>query len=232
MTPLLLIVLSGASEQARAGDKLRRRHRDAPARFTEPPTSLELAETPVLDAMAQAGVLGRYSATGAEPFEALLASLDSPSVVDSADATAAVRAAAEALDAAAGCVVVRWRQIEHAAAAGQDAKVAAIAEADDLLVGPLAALALDHAARLVVTVDRGTEPGSAEPYDGPQPLLRWYASIGDEDGPGDGELTDDDLPVLAMPKRRATRDAASGRRFTERWVAPLPAEAAGYADES
>ena len=37
-------------------------------------------------------------------------------------------------------------------------------------------------------------------------------------------LDPEDLPVMALPKRRASASAQTGRRLTERWVRPLPIE--------
>jgi hypothetical protein len=47
----------------------------------------------------------------------------------------------------------------------------------------------------------------------------------DPDAPGlHSGLDPEDLPVMALPKRRASASAQTGRRLTERWVRPLPIE--------
>lgn len=100
-----------------------------------------------------------------------------------------------------------------------DAKVAALSAADEQVLAPIAAAVLAHGGRLTVAPDHGTDPRTGLHDDAPVPAVVW------EPGAAEDELPDDeDLPVLAMPKRRATASATTGRRMTERWVAELPEE--------
>lgn len=102
-----------------------------------------------------------------------------------------------------------------------DAKVAALSRADDEVIGPIAAAIHTHGGTLTVTADHGTDPRTGAHDAAPVPAVTW-----DPEASAGEELPDDeDLPVLATPKRRATAGATTGRRMTERWVATLPIEA-------
>lgn len=104
-----------------------------------------------------------------------------------------------------------------------DAKEAFLTRADEELLAPIAGAIHTHGGVLEVTPDHGTDPRTGKHDAAPVPAVRWTPEP--EDEPADeGELTDEDLPVLAMPKRRATAGAPTGRRMTERWVAALPVE--------
>lgn len=100
-----------------------------------------------------------------------------------------------------------------------DGKVAALSAADELVLAAIAAAVLTHGGRLTVAPDHGTDPRTGLHDAAPVPAVVW------EPGAAEEELPDDeDLPVLATPKRRATASATTGRRMTERWVAELPVE--------
>ncbi|MBJ7330950.1 MAG: hypothetical protein JHC95_13710 [Solirubrobacteraceae bacterium] len=106
-----------------------------------------------------------------------------------------------------------------------DAKTAFLSRTDDELLAPIAAALHTHGGTLEVAPDHGADPRTGEHDAFPVPALRWDPTTTEEDDPVDeGELTDEDLPVLALPKRRATQNAPTGRRLTERWAAPLPVE--------
>lgn len=100
-----------------------------------------------------------------------------------------------------------------------DAKVAALTAADAEVLAPIAAAVLAHGGRITVAPDHGTDPRTGRHDDAPVPAVVWEAGVDEDELPDDG-----DLPVLAMPARRPTVSATTGRRMTERWVADLPVE--------
>ncbi len=125
-----------------------------------------------------------------------------------------------------------------------DAKVRAIEAADEELLLPLVAALHERGGALEVAIDHGCDPRTGQHDPAPTPFLRWIAGTdADDDAAASGDdhaadpldldpdepgrrsgLDPDDLPLMAVPKRRATATARTGRRLTERWAAPLPVE--------
>ncbi|MFT4035692.1 MAG: hypothetical protein QM679_08980, partial [Patulibacter sp.] len=116
-------------------------------------------------------------------------------------------------------------------------KVEALEAIDTELLLPLVAWLHDHGGTLEIAIDHGCDPRDGQHHGDPTPALRWTAGADahapggpdprdiDPDAPGlRSGLDPDDLPVMALPKRRASASAQTGRRLTERWVAPLPIE--------
>jgi 2,3-bisphosphoglycerate-independent phosphoglycerate mutase len=128
---------------------------------------------------------------------------------------------------------------EAAHARDPRAKLAAIEAADEELFVPLVAALHELGGVLEVAIDHGCDPHTAAHDAAPTPCLRWDATADtppdddaeldprdiDLDAPGrTSGLDPEDLPLMALPKRRATATARTGRRLTERWVQPLPVE--------
>lgn len=136
-------------------------------------------------------------------------------------------AAAAEIETGTPRVVVHLDGADEAAhARDPEAKAAFLTRADEELLAPIAAAIHAHGGTLEVAADHGTDPRTGEHDAAPVPALRWDPlATEEEDKVDEGELTDEDLPVLAVPKRRATAGAPTGRRMTERWVATLPVEA-------
>ena len=130
-------------------------------------------------------------------------------------------AAVTELLAGAARVVVHVQDADEAAHdRDPDANAEALTRADEDVLFPIAAAIHQHGGTLTVTADHGTDPRTGEHDAAPVPAVVW-----DPEASAGEELPDDeDLPVLAMPKRRATAGATAGRRVTERWVATLPVE--------
>lgn len=132
-------------------------------------------------------------------------------------------AAVTQLVAGAERVVVHVADADEAAHhRDPNAKVAALTRADEDVLVPIAAAIHRHGGTLTVTADHGTDPRTGVHDAAPVPAVTWDAAAPRDDAPPED---DEDLPVLAMPKRRATASATAGRRMTERWVATLPTEA-------
>lgn len=148
-------------------------------------------------------------------------------------------ALAELHGGSAGRIVVHVGGPDEAAhARDAAAKVRAIEAADEAVLLPLVAALHEAGGRLEVAVDHGCDPRTGAHDPAPTPFLRWEAGAPTTDGDDAGSaealdpdepgvasgLDPEDLPIMALPKRRATATARTGRRLTERWVAPLPIE--------
>lgn len=135
-------------------------------------------------------------------------------------------AAAAEIESGTPHVVVHVDGADEAAhARNPEGKAAFLTRADEELLAPIAAAIHAHGGTLEVTADHGTDPHTGAHDDAPVPAVRWDPQATEQDEEIDeGALTDEDLPVLAVPKRRATAGAPTGRRMTERWVATLPIE--------
>lgn len=137
-------------------------------------------------------------------------------------------------------IVVHVGGPDEAAHAHDDrAKVDELEAADEELLLPLTAALHEAGGRLEVAVDHGCDPRTGQHDGAPTPFLRWdpvpaddpdddaaedeRAADPDEPGASSG-LDPEDLPLMAVPKRRATATARTGRRLTERWAQPLPVE--------
>src|SRR5690606_20211042 len=107
------------------------------------------------------------------------------------------------------------------------AKVAFLERVDQELLVPVAAALHEREGVLEIAQARGVDPERGRALGRAMPSLRWNAADAAPQPEETGELTDEDLPVLAVPKRRASHRGSSGRRLTERWVAPLPVDRAG-----
>lgn len=140
-------------------------------------------------------------------------------------------------------IVVHVGGPDEAAHARDDrAKVDELEAADEELLLPLTAALHEAGGRLEVAVDHGCDPRTGRHDGAPTPFLRWVAGEDeadddataaegidprdvDPDEPGvSSGLDPEDLPLMAVPKRRATATARTGRRLTERWAQPLPVE--------
>lgn len=144
-------------------------------------------------------------------------------------------------DGAAARIVVHVGGPDEAAhARDPQAKIEAIEDADDQLLVPLVAALHELGGVLEIAIDHGCDPRTGEHDAAPTPFLRWDAGADvptddadaeadprdvDPDEPGRASgLDPEDLPLMALPKRRATATARTGRRLTERWAQPLPVE--------
>lgn len=124
---------------------------------------------------------------------------------------------------------------EAAHARDDRGKVDELEAADEELLLPLTAALHEAGGRLEVAIDHGCDPRTGQHDGAPTPFLRWDAvptddaaedeRAADPDEPGASSgLDPEDLPLMAVPKRRATATARTGRRLTERWAQPLPVE--------
>lgn len=121
------------------------------------------------------------------------------------------------------------------------AKISALEAADEEVLVPIVAALHELGGVLEVAIDHGCDPRTGEHDEAPTPFLRWNAGADgaaddadeagsdprddDPDEPGRASgLDPEDLPLMALPKRRATATARTGRRLTERWAEPLPVE--------
>jgi 2,3-bisphosphoglycerate-independent phosphoglycerate mutase len=209
-------------------------------------SDVDLAETVVITAPGSIAALAQR--LGARVIQPTGYDGDPSAPVDAlADAALAVLAAQEVAR------VVIYVGTPAAAGGDVELKVSAIEAADEELLVPLAAAVHELGGVLEIAVDYSLDPDDGRADAAPTPALRWEtdaptadpdgddaAHAGnagqpapdprdiDHDAPGlSSGLDPEDLPVMAVPKRRASAAAQTGRRLTERWVHPLPIEDLG-----